>query len=108
MQVKNFLLQGLYLNFAVGGINFLFKYLAVYLVEKENHKFHLDLENSLMWRLAIFKFVNIHLSIVYALIDNIKNPPPLSGDYLTEYNLLKDELGNAGAEIFRMSKFDVD
>ena len=108
MQVKNFLLQGLYLNFAVGGINFLFKFLTVYLVEKENHKFQLDLENSLMWRLAIFKFINIHLSIVYALIDNIKRPPPLSGDYLTEYNLLKDELGNAGAEIFRMSKFDVD
>lgn len=77
LRVKNFLLQGLYLNFAVGGINFIFKYLAVYLVEKENHKFLLDLDNSLMWRLAVFKFINIHLPILYALIDNIQNPPKL-------------------------------
>lgn len=68
----------------------------------------LDLENSLMWRLAIFKFINIHLPIVYALIDNIQNPPKLTGNNLTEYNVLKDELGIEGAEVFRINKFDVD
>ncbi|MFO0117483.1 MAG: anoctamin [bacterium] len=64
------------MNAAVGVINFAFKELTIYFVKNfENHKYKQDHDKSLMTKLASFKFINIHLPIVYALIDRKLRPP---------------------------------
>jgi len=80
LYVKNPLLQGIYLNAAVGVINYVFKTLTIYFVKWENHKYKQSYDNSLMIRLAVFKFINIHLPIVFALISQKLNPPELKQD----------------------------
>ena len=77
MTIKNVVLQGFLLNAAVGVINYAFKELTIYFVKQENQKYKQDHEKSLMTKLASFKFINIHLPIVFALITEKLNPPKL-------------------------------
>lgn len=75
--ITNVLLQGFLLNAAVSGIDFTFKLLTVYFVKRENRKYKQDHDKSLMTKLASFKFINIHLPIVFALIDFKLRPSKL-------------------------------
>ena len=65
------------MNAAVSVTDFAFKKLTIYFVKEENRKYKQEYEKSLMTKLASFKFINIHLPIVYALINKKLVPSPL-------------------------------
>jgi hypothetical protein len=67
--IDNATIQGIAINISTGVINYAYIQLAEFFVEKENFKYFQEYKNSLLYRLAIFKFVNIHLPIIYALVD---------------------------------------
>jgi hypothetical protein len=95
------LLQGIFLNAAVGAINFGFRLVTVYLMKHEDHKYKAHYTSSLTTKLAFFKFVNIHLPIVYALIRQRLHPAELSSTQQATYQALKQMLGYPAAEMYR-------
>jgi len=85
MYIKEAMYQGYALSVSVGVINQVYVMMAQYFVDKSNLKYLQDYNNSLLNRLAVFKFVNIHLPIVYALIQFKRSIPELTPDQLSNY-----------------------
>jgi len=52
----------------VSGINYLYKFLVSLFITKQNFKYKAHKQKEEIFRFAIFKFINIHLPIVFALI----------------------------------------
>lgn len=98
--------QGYALSISVGVINYVYVQMAQYFVDKSNLKYLQDYNNSLLNRLAVFKFVNIHLPIIYALIQFKRSIPELTTDQLSNYNEFQSELGVSAAESYKQQVFD--
>lgn len=56
------------MNVVVSGINYLYKFLVSRFIIMQNFKYKAHKQKEEIFRFAIFKFINIHLPIVFALI----------------------------------------
>ena len=53
-----------------------------------------------MWKLSIFKFINIHLPILYAFITYVRKTYELKDSQINDYEIVLSELGQHAADIF--------
>ena len=83
LTVTSSLVQGILLTSIVSALNYFYTKVTVYLMQYEDHKYRKDYYDNLMIKLAFFKFVNIHLPIIYALVSTVKNPLELIGSEKT-------------------------
>ena len=68
--------QGVMISIITSTVNMIYKYLARYLTEKQNHKYLQDKDRTFMLNMVIFKLINVNFTVVWTVNQIVKHGLP--------------------------------
>ena len=82
--------QGITISIVTSTVNVIYKYLAKFMTDKQNHKYLHDKEKSFMLNMVIFKLINTNVTVVWSVNQIIKNGVP-TNTVDEEGNIIENE-----------------
>ena len=69
-------LQGIIISVVTSAVNVIYKYLAKFMTDKQNHKYLQDKDKTFMLNMVIFKLINTNVTVVWSVNQIIQKGVP--------------------------------